>query len=111
MILELRDAMNGNLAINFHDHTLQSLAWSALGEVVSAIGNHVLNTLSPTHRTCKLGNQVLLDFGWVGVRLAVNILIDGAYGSLHLGLFDGNLAHASLMASILPLMTNCPGLL
>ena len=41
--------MGRNLFIDLRNHTLQSLPWTTLCEVVSTIGNHILNALSPAN--------------------------------------------------------------
>ena len=84
-------SVNIHISVNFYNHALQGLAWSALSEIVGTVGNHVLHALRPTHRAGELGNEVLLDFGRIGMRFAVNILIDGAHGCIDFCLFDGGL--------------------
>lgn len=89
--IKLFDSVNVHVTVYLRYHATQSLARTALGEVVGTIGNHILHTLGPTYGTGELGNEVGLNLDRVGMRLAVNILIDGADRSLHLNLLDGSL--------------------
>lgn len=72
----------------FLDQPLQHLAWSELGEIhISCIG-HVANDLSPSHRSCELENEILLDLLRKGMWLCVNILEYRADRSLEVSFRD-----------------------
>ena len=68
--------MGRNFLVDLYNHTLKGLTRSTLSEVISTISNHILYTLSPTNRTCKLGNEVCLDLSRIGMGLGIYILID-----------------------------------
>ena len=66
-IQRLEDSVCRNLTVDLANHTLQSLARTALREVVGTVGNHVLDNLRPAHTACQLGYQVGLDLSRVSV--------------------------------------------
>ena len=83
--------MSRDLFVDLGDHALQRLARTTLGEVVGTVGNHILNTLSPTDGTRELGNEVSLDLSRISMRLSIDILIDRTLRRLDLRLLDGSL--------------------
>ena len=83
--------MSRYFTVDLGYHATQCLARTALCEVVSTVGNHVLHTLCPAHARCQLGNQVLLDLSSIGMRLAVDVLVDRSDGLLELSLLNGGL--------------------
>ena len=96
---ELCNPVSRSFRCNLLDKTLQHCTRTALCEVRSTIGNHVLHCLRPTYRCCQLSHQVLLDFYRVSMRHSVYILIYGALRSMDSCCIDGcfqfNLAGSS----------------
>ena len=81
--------MSTNRLVDTANHTLESLAWSTFCEVVGTVLNHIEHTGCPTHAACELCNEVVLDFGRLGVCHAVNILVYGALGNQYCCGLDG----------------------
>ena len=69
---------------NLSNHALQCLARTTFSEVGCTVSHHIVYFLRPKYRSGELSDEVGLDFFRVGVRLSVNVLVNGADGFVEL---------------------------
>ena len=68
---------------------MEDFAGAEFYEFGGSVGYHVFDGLGPAYGCGELCHEVGFDFGGVGVGTCVDVLVDGAYGGVYVGGFDG----------------------
>ncbi len=76
-------------AVDFGYEALEDFAGAEFYEFGGSVGYHVFDGLGPADGCGELCHEVGFDFGGVGVGTCVDVLVDGAYGGVYVGGFDG----------------------
>ena len=87
-LLALLHTAHGNFLAGAAYQALKHLARTKLYSLGHAIGCHIGNNVAPANGSGQLLDEVLFNLLGIGVRLSVNILIDGAHGLAEIGLMN-----------------------